>query len=171
MHTSAAEQAYVWSLPRPGRTSLGRASRWSSTCSLYVVGRTVWPNKQPVHRCRQIHQQDMRAFARTGAAACGLENVDVRDGDATALPLEPDSVDVVISNGVLNPVHQDASCVRVPFQPRPPLQPVDGILTRPGGRQPHEPIEGVQVHDPEVQSLGCRPTTSATGTAPTPARK
>jgi SAM-dependent methyltransferase len=44
----------------------------------------------------------MRARARTGAAACGLAHVDVRDGEATALPIESESVDVVISNGVLN---------------------------------------------------------------------
>ncbi len=46
--------------------------------------------------------EEMRAMARAGAAACGLGNVDVRDGDATSLPLEAASVDVVISNGVLN---------------------------------------------------------------------
>jgi arsenite methyltransferase len=44
----------------------------------------------------------MRASAAAGATACGLTNVDVRDGDATALPLDDGSVDVVISNGVLN---------------------------------------------------------------------
>lgn len=44
----------------------------------------------------------MRSRARAGAAACGLSNVEVRDGDATALPVDSGSVDVVISNGVLN---------------------------------------------------------------------
>lgn len=44
----------------------------------------------------------MRARARAGAAACGLRNVDVREGDATRLPVEDASIDVVISNGVLN---------------------------------------------------------------------
>ena len=44
----------------------------------------------------------MRDRARRGAAACGLSHVDVREGDATALPIEAESVDVVISNGVLN---------------------------------------------------------------------
>jgi SAM-dependent methyltransferase len=44
----------------------------------------------------------MRRRAAAGAAACGLVNVDVRDGDATALPVEDQSIDVVISNGVLN---------------------------------------------------------------------
>lgn len=44
----------------------------------------------------------MRERARHGAAACGLSHVEVRDGEATALPVETESVDVVISNGVLN---------------------------------------------------------------------
>lgn len=44
----------------------------------------------------------MRARAALGAAACGLTNVEVRDGDATSLGVEAASVDVVISNGVLN---------------------------------------------------------------------
>jgi arsenite methyltransferase len=44
----------------------------------------------------------MRERARRGASACGLTHVDVREGEATALPVETESVDVVISNGVLN---------------------------------------------------------------------
>jgi SAM-dependent methyltransferase len=44
----------------------------------------------------------MRAHASDGALMCGLTDVDVREGDATALPVDDGSVDVVISNGVLN---------------------------------------------------------------------
>jgi arsenite methyltransferase len=44
----------------------------------------------------------MRERALCGAAACGLTRVEVRDGEATALPVETETVDVVISNGVLN---------------------------------------------------------------------
>jgi len=44
----------------------------------------------------------MRQRAQQGAVTCGLDHVDVRDGDATRLPIEDRSVDVVISNGVLN---------------------------------------------------------------------
>jgi SAM-dependent methyltransferase len=40
--------------------------------------------------------------ARASAAALGLAHVEVRRGDATQLPVEDASVDVVISNGVLN---------------------------------------------------------------------
>jgi ubiquinone/menaquinone biosynthesis C-methylase UbiE len=44
----------------------------------------------------------MRAIAADGARICGLTHVDVREGDAAALPVDDRSVDVVISNGVLN---------------------------------------------------------------------
>jgi SAM-dependent methyltransferase len=40
--------------------------------------------------------------ARKSAAAAGLRRVEVRKGDATALPIADCSVDVVSSNGVLN---------------------------------------------------------------------
>lgn len=44
----------------------------------------------------------MAEKARASARAAGLENVDVRLGDAMSLPLDDASVDFVISNGVLN---------------------------------------------------------------------
>jgi SAM-dependent methyltransferase len=44
----------------------------------------------------------MVARARDSARAAGLHNVEVRLGDAMSLPVEGASVDVVISNGVLN---------------------------------------------------------------------
>jgi arsenite methyltransferase len=44
----------------------------------------------------------MRVSATAGAAHAGLSNVDVREGDATQLPVESRTIDVVISNGVLN---------------------------------------------------------------------
>lgn len=40
--------------------------------------------------------------ARASARAAGLSNVEVRLGDALALPVDDESVDVVISNGVIN---------------------------------------------------------------------
>jgi arsenite methyltransferase len=40
--------------------------------------------------------------AGSSAQAAGLAHVEVRKGDATSLPIEDASVDVVISNGVLN---------------------------------------------------------------------
>jgi arsenite methyltransferase len=40
--------------------------------------------------------------AREAASACGMQQIEVRKGDATSIPVESASVDVVISNGVLN---------------------------------------------------------------------
>lgn len=53
----------------------------------------------------------MRDRARRGAAACGLAHVEVRDGEATALPIEAESVDVVMSNGVLNLVPEKRGAI------------------------------------------------------------
>ena len=53
----------------------------------------------------------MRRRATEGAAACGLTNVDIRAGDATRLPIDDASVDVVISNGVLNLVPEKERAV------------------------------------------------------------
>ena len=50
----------------------------------------------------------MRDRARSAAAELGLENVSVRAGDALHLPVDDESVDVVISNGVLNLVPDKA---------------------------------------------------------------
>ena len=44
----------------------------------------------------------MREQAAAGARTLELGHVEVRDGDATQLPVDDGSVDVVISNGVLN---------------------------------------------------------------------
>ena len=46
--------------------------------------------------------EEMVQRARSSVAAAGLDSVEVRRGDATLLPVEDESVDVVISNGVLN---------------------------------------------------------------------
>ena len=44
----------------------------------------------------------MAERARTSALSCGLRNVEVRLGEAEALPANDGSVSVVISNGVIN---------------------------------------------------------------------
>jgi SAM-dependent methyltransferase len=46
--------------------------------------------------------EPMRDRARSSAAAAGLTNVEVHRADATAIPVRDATVDVVISNGVLN---------------------------------------------------------------------
>jgi len=54
----------------------------------------------------------MAARARSGARAAGLENVEVRSGDAIALPVDKESADVVISNGALNLVPEKETAAR-----------------------------------------------------------
>ncbi len=46
--------------------------------------------------------EEMLERARRAAAAMGIANVEFRQGDIEALPLSPESVDVVISNCVVN---------------------------------------------------------------------
>jgi ubiquinone/menaquinone biosynthesis C-methylase UbiE len=53
----------------------------------------------------------MRDRARRGATACGLAHVEVRKGEATALQIDAGSVDVVMSNGVLNLVPEKRAAV------------------------------------------------------------
>jgi SAM-dependent methyltransferase len=75
--------------------------------------------------------ESMRDRARAGAAACGLTQVDVRDGEATALPVESKSVDIVISNGVLNlvPDKRDAvSEIRRVLKPGGRVQIADIVM-------------------------------------------
>ena len=46
--------------------------------------------------------EEMLAKTAAGAAALGFGHVETRNGFAESLPLEDDSVDVIISNGVIN---------------------------------------------------------------------
>ena len=66
---------------------------------LLLAGRRVSPGGRAIG----VDMTDSM-IERTRAAArdLGLTHVEVRKGDATSLPLEDASVDVVISNGVLN---------------------------------------------------------------------
>ncbi|HVV81894.1 MAG TPA: methyltransferase domain-containing protein [Kofleriaceae bacterium] len=67
--------------------------------------------------------EQMIEGCRASIAASGLTNVEVRRGDADALPVDDESVDVVMSNGVLNLTpDKDAA-----------LREIHRIL-RPGGR-------------------------------------
>jgi SAM-dependent methyltransferase len=65
----------------------------------------------------------MREKAREGAAAMGLSNVDVRDGYLEELPVEDATVDVVISNGVLNLTPDKQAVMREVYR-----------VLKPGGR-------------------------------------
>ena len=65
----------------------------------------------------------MREKAAAGAAALGLTNVDVRHGFMEDLPLGDVSVDVVISNGVVNLTPDKAAALREVYR-----------VLKPGGR-------------------------------------
>jgi arsenite methyltransferase len=65
----------------------------------------------------------MRDKTRAGAAALGLTNVDVRDGFMEELPVEDASIDVVISNGVINLTPDKVGVMREVFR-----------VLKPGGR-------------------------------------
>lgn len=82
----------------------------------------------------------MRRKCAANAAAISLENVEVVDGDAEAIPLPDASVDVVTSNGVINLVPDKKAAIRE----------IHRVL-RPGGR--------VQIADivvKELPSAACR---------------
>ena len=73
----------------------------------------------------------MRDRARASAVAAGLTNVEVHRADATALPLPDASVDVVISNGVLNLVPEKDKAfteIRRVLRPGGRLQLADIVL-------------------------------------------
>jgi SAM-dependent methyltransferase len=73
----------------------------------------------------------MRDRARTGATASGLAQVEVREGEATALPIDSESADVVISNGVLNLVPEKRAAIaelRRILKPRGRVQIADIVL-------------------------------------------
>jgi ubiquinone/menaquinone biosynthesis C-methylase UbiE len=61
--------------------------------------------------------------SRSGVRAMGLSNVDVRKGFAEALPVESETVDVVISNGVINLCPDKLTVMREIFR-----------VLKPGGR-------------------------------------
>lgn len=67
--------------------------------------------------------QAMLDQARRGAEQLGLDNVDFRLGDIEELPLEDESIDVIISNCVINLAPDKAKVFREAFR-----------VLRPGGR-------------------------------------
>ena len=66
---------------------------------------------------------EMLERARAGAAKAGLEHVRFEKGDISRLPLDAESIDVVISNGVFNLVPDKAALFAELFR-----------VVRPGGR-------------------------------------
>ncbi len=80
---------------------------------------------------------EMREKARAGAAALGVKNVEIRDGYAEDLPVESGTVDVVISNGVINLCPDKPAVMQEIFR-----------VLKPGGRIQ---IGDILVHKPVPQ--------------------
>ncbi|MBI5507077.1 MAG: methyltransferase domain-containing protein [Deltaproteobacteria bacterium] len=66
----------------------------------------------------------MAELARRGALIAGLDNVEVRLAEALALPVDTESADVVLSNGVVNLIVQKETALREMFRVLRP----DGML-------------------------------------------
>jgi SAM-dependent methyltransferase len=66
---------------------------------LLLAARRVGPDG---HAIGVDMTENMVESARSSAAACGLKQVEVLNGDATRLPIPDAAADVVISNGALN---------------------------------------------------------------------
>jgi arsenite methyltransferase len=94
----------------------------------------------PTGRAIGIDMTDaMRNRALSSAAAAGLTNVEVYLSDATSLPIPDASVDVVISNGVLNLVPEKDRAfaeIRRVLRPGGRLQLGDIVIDRVRRRRP-----------------------------------
>ena len=85
---------------RPGETVLDVGS--GSGTDLLLAARRVGPRGRAIG----VDMTDeMIATCREGARTAALAHVEVRKGDLHDLPVEDASVDVVMSNGVLNLAH------------------------------------------------------------------
>ncbi len=82
---------------RPGETVLDIGS--GAGMDLLLAARQVGPEGKAIG---VDMTEAMRERAQSAARAASLTNVEVRAGDAEALPVEDASIDVVTSNGVLN---------------------------------------------------------------------
>jgi len=82
---------------RPGETVLDIGS--GAGVDLLLAARSVGPTGKAIG---VDFTKSMRDLANASAAELGCHQVDVRDGHALDLPVDDDSVDVVISNGVIN---------------------------------------------------------------------
>jgi len=105
-------------MPRPGDTVLDIGA--GSGLDAFLAARAVGGGG---HVIAVDMTPAMIERGRENAALSGLRQVEYRDGLAEALPVEDDSVDLVISNGVINLAPDKAAVFREIFR-----------VLKPGGR-------------------------------------
>jgi SAM-dependent methyltransferase len=103
---------------RSGETALDIGS--GAGTDLLLAARRVGPEGRAIG---VDMTETMREACREAAREAGLANVEVREGDLHELPVDDASVDVVISNGVLNLAHDKGVAFAEAFR-----------VLRPGGR-------------------------------------
>ena len=79
---------------------------------------------------------EMIARARDNALKGGYDNVEFRLGEIEALPVEDDSIDIIISNCVINLVPDKKKAFREAFRVLKPERPADGLRYCPAEKAP-----------------------------------
>lgn len=98
---------FHWDLPARGETVIDVGS--GAGLDAVIAARAVGPEGRVIGIDMT---PDMLERARRSASELGLDNLEFREGVAEDLPIESDSVDLVISNGVLNLVPDKESAYR-----------------------------------------------------------
>ena len=109
---------FHFGVPKPGETVVDLGC--GAGVDVIIAARAVGPEGRVIGIDMT---PEMLAKARSNADRAGVDNVEFREGLIERLPLEKESVDVVISNGVLNLMLDKYTAYRQIFR-----------ALRPGGR-------------------------------------